>query len=280
MEIKKLGMSKYKMSDKNGGLFETNVISNALIGLRSDDVVVIINGLYDEEDKKWFNKIKDKKKIIFILTDTACFEKDKEIINVADIVLHQSPKPLDYIKCRQTYGYVPELFFCEKVEERANQMDLCLFGGANTGRQELFDRYLFNEIGKVREKMFVVCKEYYQSGAIAYDDRLGYDTFMDLMSFFKYSLVIARKDYNEIGWVTPRYIEAVSRNCLPICDEQFDKYEHFKSKILVDSYDMLIDVIKYYSEHEDARIEWLNRSRETFKKNKDMFRRIVESEVY
>lgn len=278
MEIKKLGMSKYRMSDKNGGLFETNAISNALIGLRSDDVVIVINGLYDEEDKKWFNK--NKKKIIFILTDTACVEKDKEVIDAADIVLHQSPNPLDYIKCRQTYGYVPELFFYEKIEERANQMDLCLFGGANTGRQELFNKYLFDEIGKVREKMFVVCKEYYQSGAVAYDDRLGYDTFMDLMSFFKYSLVIARKDYNEIGWVTPRYIEAVSRNCLPICDEQFDKYEHFKSKILVNSYDMLVDVIKYYYEHEDARIEWLNRSRETFKKNKDMFRRIVESEVY
>lgn len=278
MKVKKLGMSKYKGQDRNSGLFEANMIASHLSEIESKDTIVVINGLYDDCDKEWFESIKGKKRIVFVLTDISCLEKNKELIEYSDLVLTQTIEEIKDIKCRQTYGYVPELFYEDRKIAR-NQSNVCVFGGANTGREDLFKKYIYNSNGDLNDRIIAICKEYNEDGTIKYDDRLDYNSFISLVSFCKYSLVIARKEYNELGWVTSRFVESVSNNCLPVCDVLYDKYKHFGKKVVVDAYYELVDLMDFYNLHENFRIAMLNTFRERLEKDKYKFVKIIKEEV-
>lgn len=229
-KIYKIGKGYYESNlgnkDKNSGLFETDLISKEVRNM-SDDLVIIINGAIQEKDEIEIKLLLSKHcKKIFILSDLQCLNSCLWVINRCDVLLHQVPHERFKFKTidkhvKQMYGYVPELFF-RFSEPSPYKHDLVLFGGNDFEREDDIKNIIFHN-GKIRPYFLLLYKSYKDN----IDNRLDYSEYIKLLSMMKYSLIIARKEYYDIGWVTSRIVEAFDNRVLPIVDYRYDKFEHF-----------------------------------------------------
>lgn len=216
MEVVKIGGQQGNTS-KNGGDFEFNLIKEELKDIDCNDFMVIVNGYGDESEI-----LASKKKKIFIITDSFAFKGNKNSIEQCDIIMHQSKKDLSFINKNkeQYFSYVPFLFY---LEDRAiNQSNNIIFGGANTGREDKFQEYLFDEKELLRPNITAFVKKYcLNTGKVLYDDRIDYESFCQIMKYFKYTICFSREEYDKLQWVTPRFIEAISRFVFPFTDNNY-----------------------------------------------------------
>lgn len=266
MEVLKVGGLNANAT-KNGGNFEMNLINDSLSGIDCNDFMVIVNGIGNE-----LEILKSRKKKIFVITDSFAFKSNKEILQSADVVLHQSSRELSFIKQKQSFSFIPFLFFSE-IKKPVNQMNSVLFGGANTNRNEKIEKFLFDENGLMNEKVLCLIKKY-DSGNVLYDDRIEYETFCKMMKYFKYTICFSRKEYDELSWVTPRFVEAVSNYALPVVDEPYTVYGDLqKYKITVDSYDDMIRIMSSMSE--DCRLMMLSNMQNVIKQYKTQFKNLI-----
>ena len=236
IDVVKLGMNYYsenlERKDKNSGLFEFSLIENETKKVLCDDekldVEVIINGAISDDEKFEF-KSKDSKKI-FILSDLQCMRTCKSIIDRCDILLHQVPSDgFEFNSVdkhvEQRYGYIPELFFVER-KRAPYKHDLVLFGGNDFERADSINKFIMSEVdGELTINPYFLLL--YKSYSHDIDARLDYSEYIKLLSLMKYSLIIARKEYEEIGWVTSRIVEAYDNFVVPFVNKNYDKYFHF-----------------------------------------------------
>lgn len=224
IDVYKIGLGYYDKlkCDKNSGLFEYKIICKELEqiqGVCKAKVLVIINGLPDcDELENLMYKMQNYDKKIFVMSDSIALKTCKDIMNNCDLVLHQSiTNKFDEINTKQKYSGVPELFY-----KYLSDMSLLTklkdnkvsFGGNNLNRQDKFEQYNINDdIYKVNIKD-------YNTGV---DARLEHKEYLSILSQQKFSLIICRKEYRGINWITARFYESIAKCTLPLIDEDFCK---------------------------------------------------------
>ncbi|WP_291632233.1 hypothetical protein [Clostridium sp.] len=285
IETKKLGINYYihdgKAVDKNGGLYEYGLIKNALIDLEprlSNNVYILVNGLVESQEDE-IEIINQKKaegaKVFFIMTDTMALETSADIINNCDILLHQMPMNSfkQFIHIPQFYSYVPELFYKRKLEFCEKEKKL-IFGGNNNGRDGKLKKVLVGDGSEKLIDLFV--KSYDVDGQVISDNRLPYDEYMHQLETHEYTYVVARELYNKIGWVTPRFIEAIMNGVYPLVDSEYDKTNHFAYGFeRVEDY----QDIQYFIENDlanaKASIKLMAETCKDIERRKDYFRELI-----
>lgn len=219
IEVYKIGLSWYDgIEDKNGGLFEYRIIKQELENIITDKtVLVIVNGkLACDEENFLLDKMKNFDTTIFIATDIVAFDNNKRIIDAADYLLHQSPAILTQFYYKpQCYSYIPEMFYKYVEARKIEHNGKIIFGGGLRDNEERILDYL----SAVPSTAYTKNK--------STDARIPYHQYLDELAKHSYSLVISRKNYQNIGWVTPRYTECLALDTLPICDYTYDKFNHF-----------------------------------------------------
>ena len=223
MKLYKIGLNPKRNAStllNNGGLFEYNKIKAVLDDIDCDDYICILNGV----SKKAYS-FPTKKKKIFIATDAFCFDKNKDVIDKCDYVLHQSEQKLDCIHKPQEYSYVPFLFTSNEPQS-AIQIPKVIFGGANRGRDDKICKYIlhWHEVNPDVVPFLKICNE---DQDVIFDNRVNYDDFIKIMRSYKYTICFSRKEYDELKWTTPRYIEAISNYVLPLMDVTYCTHSAF-----------------------------------------------------
>lgn len=260
--VYKLGIDMYyennQANDKNGGLYEYNLIKNKVMHLVkkysmsiANDTVFFVNGSSSSAEQKMLIDTYKNYVKVFIATDFFAFEKNKEMIEACDIVLHQSmngniPIPKDK---PNAFSFVPYLFFKYPSPRCVgSQNGRVIFGGANTGRDNKFNEYIVKDSDYKQIEAFT--KIYNQDGTVKSDTRIPYDKFIKEMRDYSYALMITRMEYTLSRWFTPRFVEAVSNWVLPLVDIDYPV-----------PYDMLIDDRMIVLRYED-----ISRARAAFNK--------------
>lgn len=84
-------MSYYEKNnnvDKNSGLFEFNMIKDAVGKIRTDkNVLIILNGIRDQEDNELIEEIKKYDVSIFIMTDAIALHTSLDIMYPCLVVI-------------------------------------------------------------------------------------------------------------------------------------------------------------------------------------------------
>lgn len=221
IEFYKIGRQWYRNYDKNSGLFEANILENELLNIKSNDnTLIILNGkFYNDKEKNYLFSLMQNFKIrIFIATDIVALDNNRDIIDNCQYLLHQCPSN-DMIAnsaIKQFYSWVPEVFYAySSINTSYNKENKLIFGGG------------------VRDNEYKITEYLKAVPSVAYlktnteDTRLEYFDYLRELSKYKYTIVIARNSYNKLGWVTARYCEAIANNVIPICDDTYDKNNHF-----------------------------------------------------
>jgi hypothetical protein len=277
-----MGLSYYfKNIDKNSGMTEVEIISKELGKIKTDKkVLVIINGLRDNEDNNLFDYMKNYDLTIFIMSDSIALETSLDIMNACDVVLHQAPNYIfKEIKAKQYYSYVPELFYkyCKEtfmhksnIIANANLCDI-YFGGNNKNRDDKFKAYRVAEAASIFSRY-----KLYETGE---DSRISHKDYLNELLRFAYSLVICRKDYRDIGWITSRYFEAIALDNIPLIDFEYDKHNFLveeDSILRVKDYDSLIFARDYLCKHPIIAAGILVDLKRNAEKNIEEFRMLIE----
>lgn len=241
----KIGFKNYEgVQDKNSGSYEYEKIIDEICDMclcekgrdyciqrlnngnvyesKNDNALIVVGGKpRDFLDESLKYMIKEHFKLsIFIATDIDCLEMNREIIDQCDYLLHQSPICLGY-KDRQheMYNWIPEIFFnpneeCEVPEEFKNKC--VLFAGSLDGREKKVMDFFKND----RECVLIPKNK-------SWDLRLEYREYKKLLPLFQNTYVTACEEALNIGWVTSRFVEAISCNVIPLVDVWYDKFGHF-----------------------------------------------------
>lgn len=221
IKLYKIGIDNYiNKDDKNGGLYEFNLIKKAskMYRPRFNNILLIVNGKFvdDCEEENLLNTIKNTDALkIFIATDEICFINNNDIIRNCDVLLHQSPgNNYNEFKAAQYYSWIPELFY-KKIDVPTSQVNKLFFGGGTRGNEAILDSLIAD------------IDTYTLLKTDTKDNRIPYKDFQKLQSNFKYSFIISRPSYQSSGWVTPRFVEAISNYSFPIVHATYDKSNHY-----------------------------------------------------
>ena len=226
IDVYKIGLNNYfdsngNLIDKNSGYFEYERIKHEVRTLFNPDVCIVINGRFesDDEEMRLIKRIRNYKIRIFVASDIVAFKSNKRVIEECTHLLHQCPNGRieEFTNLKQSYSYVPELFWNGdmNVDE---QDDLLCFGGGYRGNEERINAYL-NAVPSIS---FIKDDD-------GHDNRLNYIDYKREMSKHKFNLIISREDYSKIGWITARFFETVSLGVLPIVDENYDSTNYLEA---------------------------------------------------
>lgn len=261
--VYKLGKELYNDVDKNSGLYEYNIVKNRVASARINDTLIIINGKLTKADEKVLPSILSKyKKKIFICSDAIAFEDNKSIIKECDILLHQCPyNKLPNIPNHiiQHYSYVPELFYAPYTQVK--QDDLLFYGGG------LRNTVTLDYLQSVPSKSLI--KDNKQ------DNRLNYYEYLDELATHKFALIIGRQVYNELGWVTSRFVEAAACWNYPIVDIDYDRHQYFGMTKMINMTDVR-NTIDKLSKDELSRITKIKYYRHRFNNDFNNFTILLE----
>ena len=246
MQLYKIGLNPNDTSSllNNSALYEYNRLKTILDPIDCDDFICILNGISKEPSTFPANKKK-----IFIATDGFCFDKNKDIIDECDYVLHQSERRLEFIHKPQGYNYVPFLF-TNNEPKSIIQDSKVIFGGANRGRDDKINKYILNG-STINPDVVAFLKMYDNEGNVIFDNRVEYSAFIRIMRSYKYTICFSRKEYDEMQWTTARFFEAVSNYTLPLVDSTYCVHSLFSGMVnVVTSYYQMCNVIDKMSEEE------------------------------
>ena len=98
---------------------------------------------------------------------------------------------------------------------------------------------------------------------------------MEELAKHSYSLVISRKQYQEVGWITPRFVECVALDTMPICDYTYDKFNHFNHFPKVIDGAGLQQLISNCETYPSIYNSILKHCKDVISKNADTFKNIV-----
>lgn len=266
INVYKVGLQWYTDTDRNGGLFEYKIIEQELENIVTDkNVLVIVNGkFFDDEEDRLLDKMKYYDKTIFIATDIIAFDNNKRIIDASDYLFHQSPAVLEQFYYKpQLYSYIPELFYKYVSAKTIGHNGKLIFGGGVRDNEQIILDYL----------KAVPSTAYLKT--TTEDNRIPYNEYLEELAKHSYSLVISRKQYQEIGWITPRFVECVALDTLPICDYTYDKFNHFTHFRKISDGVNLKQLITNYETYPAIYNSTLKYYKDVISENTDMFKNIV-----
>ena len=273
IDFYKIGLDFYTSNDvvldKNGGLFEYNIIREELkdISILSS-MLVIVNGKFSSEieELNLLSKLKTYDIVIFIATDIIALSENINIIKSCDYLLHQCLY-LDFPEfshLKQYYSYLPEAFFKYTVRRPQLKESKLIFGGGYRGNKTAITRYL----NAVPSKAFVKDK--------TSDTRINYEQYLDEVAKCKYSLIISRKKYQKLGWITPRYVEALANRTLPICDRTYDRHNHFQNSIKIRTPSELKKQVEEFENCQESYDNAINHMITDIKTKTNLFKLLVK----
>lgn len=266
INVYKIGLQWYTNTDRNGGLFEYDIIEKELSDIVTDkNVLVIVNGkLFNGEEDRLLEKMKYYDRTIFIATDIVAFDDNKHIIDASDYLFHQSPAILKQFYYKpQLYSYVPELFYKYVSAKTIGHNGKLIFGGGVRDNKGIIMNYL----------KAVPSTAYLKTSTE--DNRIPYKEYLEELAKHSYSLVISRKQYQKLGWVTPRFVESIALGTLPICDCTYDKFKHFYCRDIVSDSIRLREIINDYEKSPQTYNLILDYYRDMVSKTADTFKHIV-----
>lgn len=243
IDIYKIGLHLYKDIDKNSGLHEYNLIKEEIKNLKTiHNILLILNGKHSEKDDIALENIWNNYDIhIFIVSDEVAL--NDELANKCDYVLHQSIRKLPQINKPQMYSYVPELFYnnSSKILAFKDKISKIFFAGGIRDNEEVF-KYV--EDTKLPTKLLIKSEN-------GLDNRIDYKDCQYEMSKYTFALIVSRKSYQDIGFVTARFAEAINNSCIPIVLDTYDSdniwnLEKIKLENIVDFYTDKCSNEKYY----------------------------------
>lgn len=216
IEVYKIGVSFYKSIDLNSGMYEFKLIQKELKRVKTNKkVLVLINGKCGPAEKLHVKSlIKEYEYVIFIATDAICFTGMEDIIENCNLLLHQCPNHKFDFNIKQNYSFVPELFY-KNFTRRLFRSNKLLFGGGMRNNMELLKSI----------ESTVDCSFYVKWADR--DERIDYHKYIQKQRRYKYSLIITRQEYVDIGWITSRFVEAISTWSWPIVHCDYDKFNYF-----------------------------------------------------
>ena len=91
---------------------------------------------------------------------------------------------------------------------------------------------------------------------------------------YKYTIVISRRSYSDIGFITPRYCEAIANNVLPICDITYDRSNHF-AVLRVSSKEELKQMIEMLNQSEEFYRSLLTQEHHKLASRQNNFRNLI-----
>lgn len=281
IKLYKMGMSYYaNKEDRNSGLFEYNMITEALTHLddNNKDAAIVVNGIRTKKDEENIEKIlKDFGKVFFVMSDDIALKTSIDIMNKCSLVLHQGcGYNFDCIKTKQMYSFIPELFYFYIRQGAYGIIPVCKmkqnlihFGGNNTGRQDKFDLYNIGDSDRIFSRI--------KNNDV--DFRLEHSRYLLELASYKYSLIIARDSYRQSNWLTSRFFEAIALSVLPVCDIDFDKSNAYASQSeKVSSYKELLDKVNKLESNEDERLSLLNKYRQKVEE-RNCFLDVIKSQL-
>lgn len=287
--VRKIGESYYDdKEDVNGGLYESNLIKKEVDAVhrlckiklkRCKNTLILIGGYLQSIEEKFeiqeliVNGGFDVK--IFIATDYVAISTCLELINMCDYLLTQTTRKISEIdkKVKQMYSGVPELFY--KYAKKLNKLECVnnkvLFGGADTGRKDLFEKY------KLYDGDSYLYKLYIKNQDRLIDTRVPYEKFIDEMYKYKFALIISRDSYRKVGWVTPRYYEAIANYCLPLIDAQYDCNFIYDVPycLIVYNYDDVEHKVDMFSQKGGFRRHYVQVLRDKAQERVNIFRNVI-----
>lgn len=271
IRVYKIGKGLYKAKrgkviDKNSGYYEYMYIRDECAVIETDiNVLVIINGKFDKGEKEeLLNCMTSYNKCIFIASDIVALTDNADIISKCDYLLHQCPSHtfIEFPHVKQCYSFVPELFYKYCKEAVSVKKEGMIFGGGMRDNEDKIHDYLSN----VPSVSFTKTE--------TEDTRLPYEEYLKELSKYRYALIISRKAYSEIGWVTARFAEAIAKRCIPIVDKDYDKNDHFKADKVtcgLAAYN-LVSFYNSYPHHKDYALAYLTMMMEN---NENAFQRLI-----
>ena len=268
IDVYKIGKEWYKTGDKNSGLFEYSIVQEELADIKTANrTLVIINGkFYDDAEKRYLSTILsfyDTK--IFIASDIIALDENRDIIEQCQYLLHQCPNNdvISNLAIKQYYSWVPELFYkYNRSSTDTNKQEKVIFGGGVRDNGVKLEQYL----SAVPSTAYLKTEDS--------DNRIGYFGYLLELSNCMFSFVVARTRYNELGWVTARYCEALAKNTLPICDSAYDSTNHFNA-IKVSSPEELREIFDELTCTEYKRLKLLYDAKHKMSINMDNFKRLI-----
>lgn len=272
ISVYKIGKSLYEnkrgfVIDKNSGYYEYEYIKTECENIHTNKkVLVIINGRFDYSECRQelldYTKLFDVR--IFIASDIISLTDNQDIINACDYLLHQCPthRFCEFPQLKQHYSYVPELFYKYCQESTFTKDELLIFGGGVRDNEAKIAGYL-NAVPSVA---FIKTN--------VSDNRLEYNEYLKELSKHSYALIISRKKYSEIGWVTARFAEAIAKNCIPIVDAEYDKTNYFMVD-KISSKKELVKLINFYSTHPQTKQQILSHFRNVLTNRSNAFAALI-----
>lgn len=240
MYVYKIGESYLKKSgiDKNSGIWELEKIrSIAEKYTGSKNILVCVGGLLDESTKAWLENTIAKKyfdKTVYVMTDTISL-KYLNLVNKFDLVLHQSMVEIEGLDTDQMYGYMPEMFFEERMPA-AYKSNIVLFGGNDLNREEEIKRYIYNDNGLIHDGILCLLKSYSDGS----DTRIDHDSYLKLLDACSFNLIVSSDWIYKHGWITSRMIEALSCYSIPLVAPGYDCFDWYKhDKTIVYDYNSI-----------------------------------------
>ena len=267
--IYKIGQSWYNDHDKNSGLFERQIIAQEVANITcTQSVLIVINGkFYNDDEKRYLSCLMNEYEIkIFIASDIVALETNRDIIDKCQYLLHQCPNNdlIQNSSIKQFYSWVPEIFYTYscKLKPNTEKINKLIFGGGVRDNEKQILEYL----------KAVPSVAYLKTDS--YDNRLEYFEYLEELAKYKFALIIARQAYNDIGWVTARYAEAIANNVIPICDDKYDKTNHF-ANVRVHDAEGLAFTYLMFSQDDDLHRKILSQEHAKLSSRQNNFRNLI-----
>lgn len=159
---------------------------------------------------------------IFIATNIDHLEMNRDIIDQCDYLLHQSPICLGYKdRKHEMYSWIPEIYYNPDEEVLVSEKyrnEGILFAGDLNGIEDEIKEYKINNYPMI---IFPSVDEDRNN------TRLYYSEYKKILPLFRKVYITVREEARNIGWVTARYVEAISCNVYPYMNHDYDKFQHF-----------------------------------------------------
>lgn len=283
----KIGIGYYQgIEDRNGGSHEFRLIFDQAVSINTEtrlaslhtsriDILLVVNGKENFESWTKFEALKARaKKVIFVLTDYGFIEDNKRYIQEADMILWQAPMRGELFGVPAQYGYVPQLFYTEqKLAPYRNQF--CLFGGNIAGREAEVKKMLLRDDGLFCRNIVALYKD-----VSGFDCRVPYNQYIQMLRACSSMYCSGRKAGKEVGWVTPRYVEAISAGCYPIKINDYDNKGYFGFEALRAKTRSRLDYAIVRAMYREPELdEEMKKEQERFKEESKLFKKILIEEL-
>lgn len=274
------------IEDRNGGSHEFKLIFDQAASINTEarltslqtsqiDILLVVNGKDSQESRNKFKALEAcAKKIIFVLTDYGFIEDNEVYIRSADMILWQAPMRGELFGVSSQYGYVPQLFYTEqRLAPYRNQF--CLFGGNIAGREAEVKQMLLRDDGLFCRNIVALYKD-----ASGFDCRVPYNQYIQMLRACSSMYCSGRKAGKEVGWVTPRYVEAISVGCYPIKINDYDSKGYFGFEALRAKTRGRLDYAIVRAMHREPELEEeMKKEQERFKEESKLFKKILIEEL-